>query len=54
MFDGLFQPIHLTFCVIVVVGLFFIFRALWRLGSNLKTAALTANGKWLRKLGKIL
>jgi hypothetical protein len=54
MFEGLFQPIHLIFIVLVVVGLFFIFRALWRLSSKLKTAALAADNKWLRRLGKII
>jgi hypothetical protein len=36
MFDGLFQPIHLIFCALVVLGLFVIFRALWRLAQKLK------------------
>jgi len=36
MFEGLFQPIHLLVGVLVVVGLFVVFRALWRLGSKQK------------------
>jgi|GEM_PF-6511774 len=40
MFEGLFQPLHLIiilfFLVIVVGGVFLVFRALWRLGSKLK------------------
>jgi hypothetical protein len=41
MFEGLFQPFHLLiilliFLVVVVGGVFLVFRVLWRLGSKPK------------------
>jgi hypothetical protein len=40
MFEGLFQPVHLiimlVFLVVVLVGVFLVFRVLWRLGSKPK------------------
>jgi hypothetical protein len=40
MFEGLFQPMHLLilsiFLVVVLGGMFLVFRVLWHLGSKLK------------------
>jgi hypothetical protein len=36
MFEGLFQPLHLIILLIFLVGVFLVFRVLWRLGSKLK------------------
>jgi hypothetical protein len=38
MLEGLFQPLHLILVVlpIFLVGVFLVFRVLWRLGSKLK------------------
>jgi len=36
MLEGLFQPMHLFILVVLMGGVFLVFRVLWRLGSKLK------------------
>ena len=36
MLEGLLQPMHFFILVVLLGGVFLVFRVLWRLGSKLK------------------